>query len=45
MAGRYDKEVAVTRCVATAERECAGEIDPDKILRQDRPNGGNEFRE
>jgi hypothetical protein len=44
-AERDDKEVAITRGIAVSERERAGEIDADKVLGQDRPNGVNEPRQ
>ena len=43
--GRDDEEIAVTRGIAVSERERAGEIDADKVLGQDRPNGVNEPRQ
>jgi hypothetical protein len=42
-AGRDDEEIAVTRRIATAKRERAGEINADEILREDRPNDRNEL--
>ena len=44
-ASRDDEEVAVARSVATAERERADEIDPDKVRVQDRLDAANEVGE
>jgi hypothetical protein len=40
--GRDDDEVAVARSVATAERERAREVDPDKARVQDRSDAAYE---
>jgi hypothetical protein len=44
-AARHDEEVAVAGGVAAAEREQAGEVEPDEVPADDRANAAEKLRQ